>query len=449
MAITTLFFLVAYMVCLFGSLFVHPLLGVLGYVMTYVVAPASQWWGSGLAAMGMRYSFFIAGALALGMMFQAKKLTFPGKLYSQEVLFLMLVGWIFLSTYIGLPGYMGDNFAVKLFKVAIFLWMLVRVVDSQKVYEIFLWALILTTTYVAYDALGVSTAQFGRLDRGVGGSDFAEGNFLAAHFAMVLPFVGIYFMRGANKKKFLLLIVSVLMVNGIVLCRSRGVFLALGAGMFSAIFWAPKVWRNKIVVMVIIGLIGSFSLVDKGFIERMGRINVNLSDIEMQDDSAAGRIKAWQAAVEMAQDHPLGIGQGNFSHYVGQYQPEILGKDTHNTYLRALAELGVPGLLLILLMIRNAFKTLRLQKKRIVEHELPSDLLLHVYAQSVALVVFLSAGMFITETYIEEFYWVLMLPVLLERVVDRHLVGYQVVDAKAPEGFKEYTAVAVRGDREG
>jgi uncharacterized protein YneF (UPF0154 family) len=46
---------------------------------------------------------------------------------------------------------------------------------------------------------------------------------------------------------------------------------------------------------------------------------------------------------------------------------------------------------------------------------------LHIYALRVALVIFLVAGMFITETYIEEFYWLLFLPVLVERIIDTEL----------------------------
>jgi len=418
MALTTLLFLLIFLLCLLGSIFYHPMLGVIGYVMTYVIAPSSQWWGVKLAEMGLRYSLFMALALMLGMAFQSKKIAFPGKLYGQEVLFLALIGWIFLSSYIGLPGYEGENFAIKLFKVFIFLWMLIRIVDSRKHYEMFVWALVLTTTFVGFDALGTSTADYGRLDRGVGGSDFAEGNFLGTHFAMVLPFLGIFFIKGTNKQKFFLGIAAVLIVNGIVLCRSRGVFLALVLGTVMAIYHAPKVWRSKIVTLVTLGLIGGFFLVDDGFIERMGRINPNIVNVEEQDDSAAGRILAWQAALSMAIDHPLGIGQGNFHYYVGDYEPRIPGKDTHNTYLRALAELGFPGLFLISAMIWNAFKMLRWQKKRIEKSQISPDLLLHAYAQSIALVIFLSAGIFITETYIEEFYWLLMFPVLLERVVD-------------------------------
>ena len=428
MALTTLIFLAVFMLCLLGSIFYHPMLGVVGYVMTYVVAPASQWWGAELARMGFRYSLFMGVALILGMALQSKKISFPGKLYGQEILFAALIGWIFLSRYIGLPGDGIDNFSDKLFRVFVFLWMLIRIVDSRKHYEIFIWALVLTTTFVGFDALGASTADFGRLHQGVGGSDFAEGNFLGTHFAMVLPFLGVLFMKGTNKQRVFLVVAAVLIVNGIVLCRSRGVFLALVLGTVMAIYFAPKVWRSKIVMLVVVGLVGAFFLVDEGFIERMGNINPDITDLEAQDDSATGRILAWKAAVAMAADHPLGIGQGNFSRYVGDYQPDIPGKDTHNTYLRALAELGVPGLLLLGAMIWNAFRMLREQKRRIEANNLPLEFLLHVYAQTVALVIFLAAGMFITETYIEEFYWLLMFPVLLERVVDGQMRERGLVD---------------------
>lgn len=419
MAIKTILFVLFYLLTLGGSVSFHPIIGVVGYVVTYVVAPSSQWWASPLVDMGMRFSFFMAGALALGMIIQAGKLRYPGKVYRQEWLFLMLIIWILLSSYIGLPNYGTDNFAIKLFKVFVFLWMLIRIVDDQKKYDVFLWALVLATFYLAYDTLGTSTAQFGRLDRGVGGSDFAEGNFLAAHFAMVLPFVGAFFLRGSNKQKILLFVIAVLMVNGIILCRSRGVFLALMIGVFTSVFYAPKRWRIKIISLLIIGLIGSSFLVDRGFINRMGRINIDIADIDSQDDSASGRIQAWHAALSMVNDHPLGIGQGNFSYYVGNYQPEIPGKDTHNTYLRCLSELGFPGFILLMLMIWNAFRMLKTQKRRIEDYGLSNELLMHIYASRVALVIFLTAGIFITETYIEEFYWVLMFPILIERSVDK------------------------------
>lgn len=80
----------------------------------------------------------------------------------------------------------------------------------------------------------------------------------------------------------------------------------------------------------------------------------------------------------------------------------------------------------MMLMIWKALRILKIQKKRIEYYDLPKDLLLHVYALRVALVIFLSAAMFITETYIENFYWLLLMPVLLERSVDKAFIDAKI-----------------------
>ncbi|MEA3429215.1 MAG: O-antigen ligase family protein, partial [Thermodesulfobacteriota bacterium] len=154
---------------------------------------------------------------------------------------------------------------------------------------------------------------------------------------------------------------------------------------------------------------------------RMERINPDISNIEAQDDSASGRILAWKAAFSMASDYPLGVGQGNFKKYVGQYNPHIPGKDTHNTFFRCLAELGVQGLTIYLIMIANVFRILKRVKKKAIGLSNEIDYKWHSYALSVSLIIFLASGMFITHTYIEELYWLLMFPVLLERAVENQI----------------------------
>jgi O-antigen ligase len=132
----------------------------------------------------------------------------------------------------------------------------------------------------------------------------------------------------------------------------------------------------------------------------------------------------------MASDYPWGIGQDNFIRYVGRYDPAIPGKDTHNTYLRCLAELGIQGLGIYLLMIVNAFRILKRLKNKISGLAKETDYKWHIYALSVSLVIFLASGMFITHTYIEELYWLLMFPVVLERAVENERDSAESVDLK-------------------
>jgi hypothetical protein len=49
------------------------------------------------------------------------------------------------------------------------------------------------------------------------------------------------------------------------------------------------------------------------------------------------------------------------------------------------------------------------------------DFVWHIYALQLALIIYLSAGMFITQTYIEELYWLLMFPLFLKRSVENEI----------------------------
>ena len=415
----SILFLILYLAGLFGSVVYHPLLGVLGYIVTYNIDPAHQWWGFPLVKMGLRYSLFMAVAIGVGMFLNKERLNFNRGLHSQEKFYFILVLIMWVSIVLGLAaGYNSENFALKMTKVALFLWMLTRIITSLRDYEIILWTLIIVGFYLGIEALGVSTSYYGRIDSGVGGSDFSEGNFLGAHFAMLLPFIGIFFLKSGWKSKAICLLAGVFVTNGMVLCRSRGVFVALIVGMVFAIIKAPSGLRGKIVIGVTIAAIGAFFLMDPGFLSRMQRINPNVFSVEKQDDSATGRILAWKAALSMTSDYPLGVGQGNFKKYVGQYNPDIPGKDTHNTFFRCLTELGVQGLAIYLIMIANAFRILKRVKNKAIGLSNEIDYKWHTYALAVSLVIFLSSGMFITHTYIEELYWLLMFPVLLERAVE-------------------------------
>jgi O-antigen ligase len=102
---------------------------------------------------------------------------------------------------------------------------------------------------------------------------------------------------------------------------------------------------------------------------------------------------------------------------VADYNIAIPGKDTHNTFLRCLAELGIQGLLLLLLLSCNALlRVYRLHKQLYQEAE-HAEYALWNYATGVGLVVYLVAGVFISTTYIEEFYIILLLPDIIASLV--------------------------------
>ncbi len=131
---------------------------------------------------------------------------------------------------------------------------------------------------------------------------------------------------------------------------SRGAYLATLAG-FSLI----GIYRNRII-LVIVAIILLFwqVILPQEVIER-----INFTEQEGQlDQSAEKRIEYWQETMEYFKQSPL-VGVGfNIKTYVGSQ------RDTHNLYIRTLAEEGIIGLGFLLTIMFLALKRgLQLFKK--------------------------------------------------------------------------------------
>jgi O-antigen ligase len=97
-------------------------------------------------------------------------------------------------------------------------------------------------------------------------------------------------------------------------------------------------------------------------VEYFGVFDVRTVDVTSDNWAVVERMAHWQAGWYMFLDHPwLGVGAGNYAeaypaYYVGMWR-EPLGH-AHNYYLNMLAELGVVGGTLLLVLLGLCFKQL-------------------------------------------------------------------------------------------
>jgi len=136
------------------------------------------------------------------------------------------------------------------------------------------------------------------------------------------------------------------------------------------------------------------------------------------DSSATARLLVWEVAYRMFIDHPLGAGAANFRPMVASYDPSAARRDAHNTYLRCAAELGIPGITILASLVLNAY--LYLHRARRLAGTCPAADEVHwrAYALGVSLFIMLICGLFMSQTYVEEFWWFLALPVCLVRAAE-------------------------------
>jgi hypothetical protein len=397
---------------------VNPVWGIVAYLVHYHTFPERSWWGASLSQLGFRYSLTITALLVAGTLLNLKRQPYRWLLARQEFLYLGFLTWMVLSQRITglLAAGAFDDPVDKMLKLAVFVMALTHVVVTPKRIDALFAILTACALYVGYEGFTAPAGAFagGRLD-GIGGPDFSGANPLAGHMAALLPIIAVVFVRSGWRGKLLCLPTSVLALNTIVQTRSRGGFLGIIVGAFAALLLAPKAARPKVCALLVIGVLGSALLMDSGFLYRMGTLEASE---RQRDHSAQARLRFWGAGLHMLQDHPLGVGPGNFSVCVANYldlEEEGGVSDAHNTYIRCAAELGWPGLTLFVCLIGNAFYTLSKVQRSIGAQIDREGLAWQVVALRLSLIIYLVCGIFGSHTYMETLWWLLLLPAALER----------------------------------
>ena len=223
-----------------------------------------------------------------------------------------------------------------------------------------------------------------------------------------------FFSARSWKGRTVSLVIGALAVNAIILTRTRNAVFGLTAMGAAAAFSLPRGYRAKGWAAIIVGGLLAFQLTDPGWWDRMSTI------FDYSGDAAAtDRLRFWGAAVDMAIDHPLGIGVGNFQHYVLEYVSGLtVIRSAHSTFFECLAELGAPGLMLLLAIITAVMfrlnRVLRWARRidpvatvRVGRWESRLHLGWQAMALRAGLTGYLACAMFTTRLWAEDF-WILL-----------------------------------------
>ena len=202
-------------------------------------------------------------------------------------------------------------------------------------------------------AVGVST---GRIS--VGAS--YDPNDIAMVLATLFPFVAYAFVQGGLRARLFCTALMGGIMLGILSTGSRGGLLALGvAGALLA--FTPgtgvKIWHKLFVVVLAAGFFMSPAAdkVKKRFQEVLSGRDYNL---DTSEKTGGGRLMIWSDALKAIAERPLtGVGVGNATTAMGAEYHRWM--TVHNSYLQVGVELGVPGLIVFLLLLRTIWRNCR------------------------------------------------------------------------------------------
>jgi len=217
----------------------------------------------------------------------------------------------------------------------------------------------------------------------------------------------------------------VLVVIGlaIVSSQSRGAALGISAVLIYLWLISPRKMLTLTGFVLLAGVMLLYA--SDAFFERMSTIK----DYE-QEGSAMGRITAWKAAVEMVLDHPiLGVGSGHFSITFGtSYMPrDIVGPypwlTAHSIYFLILAELGIPGIVTLLVLIFGNMRTNSRIRRTVLDQSPDQISEQHksgartLYLLNASMVGFAVAGAFLSAAYYPHIYVLTALMIVQRREI--------------------------------
>ena len=414
----------------------HPIYPMVSYLLFYYAPPHVNWWGRHLP--DLRYSMLASVFIVLAIVLKGGSLERLKSVKNPALPWLLLFGVnVTVVTLWALNKYRSWTWTLAILKLIVLYILIPVVVRTPAHFDTFSAVHIGGATYWGYKGWDSPERRAGRL-KDVGGTDTQNENQAAAHLLTVLPFVAVYAF--SVKRRWLqgvIVLCGAFIVNVFILCNSRGAtlgFLAMGAG---AIIFAGKGKRLKLIGIAGAGLVALLALADNRFIQRQQ------TTADHEDSSSQGRIRAWQAGVQVIADYPLGGGGRAFHILSPKYIPETVERhggeerSVHNTFLQLGAEWGIQGIILWCGFLgMTLYQSWKVRQRARGEPWFYYRLL----AIELGLIGTLVAGVFGQRLYGESVYWLCALIVALHRM---HATANEPEFAAQPQAAQpEDTSVA-------
>jgi len=142
---------------------------------------------------------------------------------------------------------------------------------------------------------------------------------------------------------------AVLMGGVLLLTKSRGGYLAAAAGVL-ALLWLSGCRKLALVLLIVCVVVGGWVISTGGD----AQTTLDLVDQSTDPATMAFRVNVWRVALWMVADFPFtGVGMGTFNDVGALLYPfyETQNPGTHNVYIQAGVDLGLPGLIAYLALL--------------------------------------------------------------------------------------------------
>jgi putative inorganic carbon (hco3(-)) transporter len=314
-------------------------------------------------------------------------------------------------------------------KVLLMTFILILVVNSKEKLKI-----LFIVTALCLGALAIKGTLFGARTEGsfrVWGppdSFLYDNNDLGLALNMTLPMM--YYLTRVVVSRYLRIILWVCFASGatvVLLTYSRGALLGLVVVMGTLVLRS----KQKILGIAALVLLGMLVLAfaPPAWMDRMGAF----AHGEV-DQSAQGRLNAWQFAWVFASAYP--ITGGSFETFTPQlearFTPQFLFAGPHSIYFQTLGEQGFVGLGIFLTLLGSCFFSLWRIRRRVGGH--PSFTWVTEYSKMLetCLLAYLVSGAFLPRAYFDLWFQLAASTALLKILYERERFNLLTEQAAKP-----------------
>jgi O-antigen ligase len=330
-------------------------------------------------------------------------------LHRENVLILLLLAWIVLT--LPLSVWSGGSLHVLTglyLKTLIVYWLLSHVIATADRLRRAAWALTLMSIPLAITALlhllsGDFVERGGERITGYDAPLTSNPNDLALTLNLLLPLaVALLLGSRSSLQRALLLGCICLDAIGIIATFSRGGFITLGVIGLAYLAILFKRGHRQLPFLALFLALAAVPLLPSGYVDRLSTITNIKADAS---GSAQDRLADSIAAVKYVAFHPL-IGAG-----IGQDQlalNQVRGATwthVHDVYLEYAVDLGLPGLVLFLLLLRGVLRRVRMAQQRLARAADGGRCFYLAEGIRVSLIAFCIAGLFHPIAYQAFFYF--------------------------------------------
>ena len=381
----------------------RPLAGLLLYVFSFYAYAPGSWWGQGIP--DLRWSFLAAITTLIAIYIQKIK---HSKQNSHEIpqenflksteakLFLIFVVWVWIQNGWALSATIHHEYSIMATKFLLLLYLMRKSLTDEKSIIIFIIANMAGCAYFGW--IGLTQHQGGRFEY-VPTPGLNDGNLLSLHMAPMLLIGCFLLICNLNKKKYLLIIPIVLIVNAIFLTQSRGAIAGLVVGALLVLMFRPKKLRKQFSAYVFLALIAVIQLVPE---DLLGRLSQATESRDLRDKSAESRLVIIEAQYNIFKNAPiLGHGHRGTLLLSPQYIPDTYltgdegnrARGSHNILMSLLVDFGIVGTVLYLSIVYLFLKRLFAMRKSIINLEAGNLSILYM-AGVAALMTLMASSMF-------------------------------------------------------